>query len=168
VLAGGIYERTSGAAGQPLRGGYQRREPEQTVLHELVSRHAQTMLAELPDADGRGLPRYVERELAEYLRCGILAHGFARVRCTTCHDEIVVAFSGKERLKPRLFVLPALAKAHAVNIQSVFDHYNFRAVARAMQADGKDVIAVMRDPKTWQFQWFEGEKLRELDFWLGS
>lgn len=62
----------------------------------------------------------------------------------------------------------ALAKAYAVNIQSVFDHYNFRAVARAMQADGKDVIAVMRDPKTWQFQWFEGEKLRELDFWLGS
>jgi hypothetical protein len=67
------------------------------VLHELVSRHAQTMLAELRDADGRGLPRYVERELAEYLRCGILAHGFARVRCTTCHDEIVVAFSCKRR-----------------------------------------------------------------------
>jgi len=55
------------------------------------------MLAELRDADGRGLPRYVERELAEYLRCGILAHGFARVRCTTCHDEIVVAFSCKRR-----------------------------------------------------------------------
>jgi len=31
------------------------------------------MLAELRDADGHGLPRYVERELAEYLRCGILA-----------------------------------------------------------------------------------------------
>jgi hypothetical protein len=67
MLAGGIYERTSGAAGQPLRGGYQRRTPERTVLHELVSRRAQTMLAELRDADGRGLPRYVDRELAEYL-----------------------------------------------------------------------------------------------------
>ena len=53
MLAGGIYERTSGAAGQPLRGGYQRREPEQTVLHELVSRHAQTMLAELRDTARR-------------------------------------------------------------------------------------------------------------------
>jgi hypothetical protein len=50
------------------------------VLHELVSRYAQTMLAELRDADGRGLPRHIDRELAEYLRCGILAHGFARVR----------------------------------------------------------------------------------------
>jgi len=94
---GGIYERTSGAAGQPLQGGYQRRVPERTVLHELVSRHAQTLLAELRDADGRGLPRHVERELAEYLRCGILAHGFARVRCTTCQEEIVVAFSCKRR-----------------------------------------------------------------------
>jgi hypothetical protein len=98
VLAGGLYERTSGAAGQPL-GGYRRRAPERTVLHELVARHAQTLLAELRDADpdGGGLPRYVERELAAYLRCGILAHGFARVRCQTGHDEIVVAFSCKRR-----------------------------------------------------------------------
>jgi hypothetical protein len=93
VLTGGIHERTSGAPGQPLGRGYQRRVPEHTVLHELVSRHAQTLLAELRDADGRGLPRHVERELAEHLRCGILAHGFARVRCEACADEILVAFS---------------------------------------------------------------------------
>jgi hypothetical protein len=51
------------------------------VLHELVAGHAQTWLAELRDADPDvgGLPRYVEREPAAYLRCGILAHGFARV-----------------------------------------------------------------------------------------
>ena len=69
------------------------------MLHELVARHAQTMLAELRDADpeGGGLPRYVERELAAYLRCGVLAHGFTRVRCQTCHHEIVVAFSCKSR-----------------------------------------------------------------------
>jgi hypothetical protein len=52
MLAGDFYERTSGAAGQPLRGSYERRTPERTVLHELVSRYAQTMLAELRDADG--------------------------------------------------------------------------------------------------------------------
>ena len=69
------------------------------MLHELVAQHTETMLAELRDADpdGGGLPRYVERELAAYLRCGILAHGFARVRCQTCRDEIVVAFSCKSR-----------------------------------------------------------------------
>ena len=94
MLAGGLYERTSGAAGQPL-AGYRRREPERTVRTR--ARHAQTMLAEVRAAapEGGGLPRHVERELTEYLRCGVLAHGFARVRCTTCHDEIVVAFSCK-------------------------------------------------------------------------
>jgi hypothetical protein len=98
VLDGGLYERRSGAAGQPL-GSYQRRAPERTVLHELVARHAVSMLAEVRDADpdGGGLPRYVERELAAYVRCGQLAHGFARVRCGACGDEIVVAFSCKRR-----------------------------------------------------------------------
>ena len=82
MLVGGLYERKSGAVGRPLTG-YRRRTPERTVLHELVAGYAQTMLAELRDADpeGGGLPRYVERELAAYLRCGVLAHGFARVRC---------------------------------------------------------------------------------------
>ena len=97
MLTGGIYERTTGAAGQPLGRGYQRRVPEHTVLHELVSRHAQTLLAELRDADGRGLPRHVERELAEYLRCGILAHGFLRLGCDTYHKELLVPFSCKRR-----------------------------------------------------------------------
>jgi hypothetical protein len=98
VVAGGVYERAVGAAGRPL-AGYRRRTPERTVLHELVAQHAQTMLAELRDADpeGGGLPRYVERELAAYLKCGVLAHGFCRVRCQTCRDEIVVAFSCKSR-----------------------------------------------------------------------
>ena len=54
MLAGGFYERTSGAAGQPLVG-YRRRAPEHTVLHELVSRHAQTMITELRDADVEGV-----------------------------------------------------------------------------------------------------------------
>jgi hypothetical protein len=98
LLAGGFYERTSGAAGQPL-GSYRRRAPERTVLHELVARHAQTLIAELREADPErgGLPRYVERELAAYLRCGILAHGVTRVHCQSCGDEIVVAFSCKRR-----------------------------------------------------------------------
>jgi len=55
-------------------------------------------------------PRYVDRELAEYLRCGILAHGFARVRCSTCHDELLVAFSCKRHAaEPRRAVCHAIA-----------------------------------------------------------
>jgi hypothetical protein len=45
----------------------------------------------------RGLPRYVERDFTRYLECGVLAHGFARVRCESCKDELLVAFSCKGR-----------------------------------------------------------------------
>jgi len=44
-----------------------------------------------------GLPQYVERDFARYLECGVLAHGFARVRCESCKDELLVAFSYKGR-----------------------------------------------------------------------
>ncbi len=61
----------------------------------------------------------------------------------------------------------ALAKAYAVNVQAVYDHYNFRAVAKAMQEQGKNVVDVMKDPKSWQKSWFAGDKKLELNFWLG-
>jgi phosphatidylserine/phosphatidylglycerophosphate/cardiolipin synthase-like enzyme len=62
----------------------------------------------------------------------------------------------------------ALARAYAVEVQSVFDHYNFRAVAASMKADGKDVSKLMLDPKAWQDAWFRGDKELELNFWLGK
>ena len=34
--------------------------------------------AEAREKHERGLPGYVEKELREYLKCGILAHGFLR------------------------------------------------------------------------------------------
>jgi len=39
----------------------------------------------------------VERDFARYLECGVLAHGFARVRCESCKDELLVAFPCKGR-----------------------------------------------------------------------
>ena len=35
------------------------------------------------DPDAKSLPSYVERELYDYLQCGILAHGFLRLGCDT-------------------------------------------------------------------------------------
>jgi hypothetical protein len=40
-----------------------------------------------------GVPDWVEEDFRAYLRCGILAHGFARVRCDVCATERLVAFS---------------------------------------------------------------------------
>jgi hypothetical protein len=46
---------------------------------------------------GRGVAGWVEEDFRAYLRCGILAHGFARIRCDDCAAERLVAFSCKGR-----------------------------------------------------------------------
>lgn len=40
---------------------------------------------------------WIEEDFRAYLRCGILAHGFARVRCDDCATERLLAFSCKGR-----------------------------------------------------------------------
>jgi len=51
------------------------------------------------DADprGEGVPHWAEDDFRAYLRCGILAHGFARARCDECGTERLIAFSCKGR-----------------------------------------------------------------------
>ncbi|WP_163989010.1 transposase zinc-binding domain-containing protein [Pyxidicoccus caerfyrddinensis] len=63
--------------------------------------HLATLLTEASEVR-RGLPRYVERDFAHYLECGVLAHAFARVRCKSCKDELLVAFSCNGRGMPLL------------------------------------------------------------------
>jgi hypothetical protein len=75
---------------------YQRRAPETTVLYRVVQHHLETFLASARD-QGRVVPRFVERELRAFLTCGILAHGFLRVRCQECGRERLVAFSCRKR-----------------------------------------------------------------------
>ena len=72
--------------------------PRSTVLHRVVRENLETFLREAADrTDGGGLPRFVEREFREFLTCGVLAHGFARVRCEGCAYERLVPFSCKRR-----------------------------------------------------------------------
>jgi ribosomal protein S27E len=48
-------------------------------------------------AEARALPRYVDDEFEAYLKCGLLEHGFLRVKCESCQAEKLVAFSCKRR-----------------------------------------------------------------------
>jgi hypothetical protein len=65
-------------------------------LYKAVQEGLSTFLEEAGQV-GNGLPRYVQREFERYLECGVLAHGFIRVRCDSCKDELLVAFSCKAR-----------------------------------------------------------------------
>ncbi len=82
---------------QPGPQGYRRREPESTPLYRVLAKHLSTFLAEADAGHSSGLPAFVRRELAAFLDCGVLARGFARVRCTCCGDDLLVAFSCKGR-----------------------------------------------------------------------
>ena len=93
------FERATGAAASPLPRGYRPRRAETTALYRVVADHVETMLQDARDrsAHGFGLPRHVERSFRRYLDCGVLARGFARVRCASCHYEVLVPFSCKTR-----------------------------------------------------------------------
>ena len=81
-----------------LPGVYEPRSPAGTVLHRVVRTHLDRFLAETAAAsDGAGVPRFIEREFRDFLGCGVLARGFARVRCDACRFERLVPFSCKAR-----------------------------------------------------------------------
>jgi hypothetical protein len=68
------------------------------VLHQIVQDHLETFLAVAArQRDGDGLPGFVERAFRDFLQCGALAGGFARLRCGDCGLDRLVAFSCKGR-----------------------------------------------------------------------
>ena len=75
---------------------YERHQPEQTPLYQLVEAHYPA-LVDLLAQQGKSLPDHVHQEFESYLKCGRLEHGFLRVRCDKCHFERLVAFSCKKR-----------------------------------------------------------------------
>lgn len=76
--------------------GYQRHRPETTLSYQLVAQHCPAF-RDRRAAEDRSLPRYVEDEFDAYLKCGLLEHGFLRVKCDACQAEKLVAFSCKRR-----------------------------------------------------------------------
>ena len=75
---------------------YQRRRPELTPCYQIIAGHLNTFTSER-EAEQRPLPEYVLEEFEAHLKCGILAHCFIWLKCTTCSAEKLVAFSCKKR-----------------------------------------------------------------------
>jgi hypothetical protein len=71
---------------------YKRHRPEATLLYQLVERYYLGFTVNLAE-QGKYLPKYVEREFDEFLRCGRLEYGFLRVVCGYCKHEKLVACS---------------------------------------------------------------------------
>jgi hypothetical protein len=80
------------AVGGPASALYRPRQPEETVLYQAVAGNFLTFQA-LAELAGKRLPQHVAKEFECFLRCGILAYGFLRLRCEECHREKFLAFS---------------------------------------------------------------------------
>jgi len=77
---------------------YEPRCPAQTALYQIVRDHFETFRVQAASLrEGEGLPRFVEQEFRNFLRCGSLAGGFARFRCDDCGLDRLVPFSCKGR-----------------------------------------------------------------------
>jgi hypothetical protein len=112
----------------PQAQPYRRRRPENTTLHRIVREHLETYLALAEEADpmGDGVPDHVEKEFRSYLRCGILAHGFARARCSGCGHEFLVGFSCRRRGSCPSCSARHMAETAAHMVDHVFPHVPVR------------------------------------------
>jgi hypothetical protein len=76
-------------------GVYTPRDPTRTALYGLVAEQRATFGAATHEEGGA--PSFVHDAFERFLRCGVLACGFARFRCTTCRHEHFVGLSCKAR-----------------------------------------------------------------------
>ncbi len=92
---------TPGIAIQSAAGNtaapYERRRPEETTLYQVVQDHVETFFAQVEQEPGTGQPQFVKAKLESFRKCGILAHGFLRLRCGDGAHEKLVPFSCKRR-----------------------------------------------------------------------
>jgi hypothetical protein len=74
MLSGPVKADASGVKNQ---WHYERHRPEQSLLYQTVERVYPDFLEQLA-GQGKSIPRYVQREFEDYLKCGRLEHGFLR------------------------------------------------------------------------------------------
>ena len=76
--------------------GYVPRQAATSDLRRIVAEHLPAFV-ERTEHDGGGLPAFVIAELEGLLRCGDFEHGFLRLCCTRCGDELRIPLSCKGR-----------------------------------------------------------------------
>ena len=74
---------------------YRSRNPEQTIVHQVVRDHVEDFLEQTRSMfdDGFAVPQFVEDEFRKFLGCGHLGGGFARLQCQSCKHEHLIPFS---------------------------------------------------------------------------
>lgn len=79
-----------------LAPSFHRHRPERTALYAVVAEHYPSFVREIERSGGH-LPKFIRQDFEDYLKCGLLEHGFLRVKCDGCREEHLVAFHCKRR-----------------------------------------------------------------------
>jgi hypothetical protein len=75
----------------------ERHRPGQTTLYHVAKQYSASFIAHAKASTGAELPRFIENGFHTFLECGILAHGFMRLRRGGCGHDRLLAFSCKRR-----------------------------------------------------------------------
>ena len=75
---------------------YERHCPEKGLLYRTIEQNWPSFVAKC-EAEHQPIPAFIKKEFSAYLRCGVLAYGFARIYCQECRYDRLVAFSCKKR-----------------------------------------------------------------------
>ncbi len=84
----------------PLAGTYRPRHPEHTAFYQCLEDYWEEFKQAYPyfyEKDYGPWRPVVEKTVERFLQCGILRHGFARLRCSDCRREQLLPFSCKTR-----------------------------------------------------------------------
>jgi hypothetical protein len=79
---------------------YRPRRPRASPLYRLLDRHFRTLSLVWDErfaATGGAWRAVIPKVVDQFLACGLLDHGFARIRCDACTHEYLLAFSCKAR-----------------------------------------------------------------------
>jgi hypothetical protein len=74
-----VLELTLGSAPRVCEAQYIPRNPEQTVLYQVIAEQLETFLARRQPTEAAAA--CVQREFRKYLTCGLAEHGFLRLHC---------------------------------------------------------------------------------------
>ena len=80
----------------PLAGPYRPRHPEHTAFYRCLEDYWEEFKEGYPyfyERDYGPWRPVVEKTVERFLQCGILRHGFARLRCSDCRREQLLAFA---------------------------------------------------------------------------
>jgi len=95
-----VGEDASGSLVAEAAAQYKPRHPERTAFYQLFEDHFDRYVRSYEERfEPRSGPLrpVVVRSVEEFLSCGRLQGGFARIRCTKCHAEHLLAFSCRTR-----------------------------------------------------------------------